>query len=351
VAAVAAATCAAATAHSLWNLRILRRPVRADSSARISVLLPARDETLRIGPTLASLRRLVGVHEVLVLDDNSRDGTAELVRAAGLQLLQPGDEPPDGWLGKPWACHRLAQAATGDVLVFVDADVVLAPDAAVRAAALLDDLDLVCPYPRQITSGPLQRLVQPLLQWSWLTFLPLGLAEQSANPLLAAGNGQFLAVRASSYRRCGGHAAVRAEVLEDLALARRVKQAGYRAGMADGTRIAACHMYATDRDLVEGYSKSLHDAFGPGTVALLAVLYLAPVGVGLLSRDRTARALAAAAYAAAVGGRLAVAVRTGQSAVGAAAHPASVAALIGLYARSVIARRRGTVSWRGRDLP
>ena len=342
-----AAMCAGATALSWVNLRYLRRPDSTATDARISVLLPARDEADRIGPTLRSLADQRGVAEVLVLDDNSCDGTGDMVRAAGLTLIEGRDEPPAGWLGKPWACHRLAQAATGDVLVFVDADVELVPDAAVRAAALLTDVDLVCPYPHQIVHGPLQRLVQPLLQWSWLTFLPLRVAERSRRPLLAAGNGQFLAVRRQAYDACGGHEAVRAEVLEDLALARAVKAAGYVAAMADGTRIATCHMYGTDAEMVQGYTKSLHDAFGAPIVVLLNLMYVVPV-LGLLRRDTRAPSLAA--YTAAVLGRVLVARRTEQHLIDALAHPGSIVALTGLYVRSVRARRAGTLTWRGRSL-
>lgn len=342
-----AALCAGATALSWVNLRHLRRPDSTNTSARISVLLPARDEAHRIGPTLRSLSAQQGVAEVLVLDDNSSDGTGDLVQAAGLSLLHGHEEPPPGWLGKPWACHRLAQAATGDVLVFVDADVELVPDAALRAAALLSEVDLVCPYPRQIVHGPLQRLVQPLLQWSWLTFLPLRLAERSRHPMLAAGNGQFLAVRREVYDACGGHAAVRAEVLEDIALARAVKAAGFVAAMADGTDIATCHMYASDSELIAGYTKSLHDAFGAPVVALLNIMYVLPLA-GLLRRNTRGPALLA--YSAAVAGRALVARRTGQNLPDIVAHPLSIVALSGLWMRSLRARRAGTLSWRGRSL-
>lgn len=345
---VAATLCTGVTALSWLNLRHLRVPSDTDTQARISILVPARDEQERIGPTLRSLRVQQGVDEILVLDDNSADGTAALVRAAGLTLLEGRDEPPAGWLGKPWACQRLADAARGDVLVFVDADVELAPDAAMRAAALLRDVDLVCPYPRQTVQGPLQYLVQPLLQWSWLSFLPLRVAERAAHPLLAAGNGQFLAVRRDVYQAAGGHAAVRGEVLEDIALARAVKAAGFRSAMADGTHIATCRMYADDEELVAGYTKSLHDAFGPGTIGLLLFMYVAPV-LGLV--HRTTRAPALAAYAAAVTGRLLVASRTGQPRAAAFVHPLSIATLAALYVRSVRARRQGRLTWRGRPLP
>lgn len=347
--ALAAATglCVAATALSWLNLRHLRRPDRLADGTRISVLVPARDEQARIGPTLRSLTRLEGVAEVMVLDDDSRDATADLVRAAGLPLLEGRTPPPAGWLGKPWACQRLAEAASGDVLVFLDADVEVVPDAALRAAAMLDDIDMVCPYPKQVVHGPLQRLVQPLLQWSWLTFLPLALAERSGHPLLAAGNGQFLAVRREAYFAAGGHAGVRGEVLEDLALARSMKAAGFRTAMADGTHIATCRMYEDDAELVAGYEKSLHDAFGPGTIALLLFMYVLPLA-GMLRRDT--RRWALAAYAGAVTGRVLVARRTGQSVLDAAGHPVSILALSALWLRSVRARRRGTLTWRGRPL-
>ncbi len=345
---VVAGMCAGATAMSAVNLRHLRTPDRGTTEARISVLLPARDEAHRIGPTLASLTALDGVAEILVLDDNSSDGTADLVEQAGLTVIRGVQEPPPGWLGKPWACARLAAAASGDVLVFVDADVVLAPDAAARAAALLADIDLVCPYPRQIVSGPLQGLVQPLLQWSWMTFLPLRLAESSAHPMLSAGNGQFLAVRRHAYEAAGGHEAVRAEVLEDLALVRALKAAGFTAAMADGTHIATCHMYADDAQMVAGYTKSLHDAFGPAIVALLNVMYVLPLA-GLAHRRTRGPALLA--YGAAVAGRLLVARRTEQSLLGTFAHPGSVVALTYLHWRSVRARRRGMLSWSGRSVP
>lgn len=342
---------------SLINLRHLRRPAAESSNtaatSRISVLVPARDEAERIGPTLASLQQLDGVAEILILDDNSTDATAQMVQSARLEVIRSSQEPPPGWLGKPWACQRLADAATGDVLVFIDADVVLTPDAARVAAGLLSDgdLDLVCPYPRQLTQGWLQRLVQPLLQWSWLTFLPLALAERSAHPLLSAGNGQFVAVRRDAYFAAGGHASVHGEVLEDLALVRRFKITGHRVAMADGTHIATCRMYTGHRDLIDGYTKSLHEAFGPVTLTLLGFMYVLPAGVLLFSRNRRTRGYGLLAYTLAVVGRIAVARRTDQPLVDALAHPLSIVALTALYARSVSAYRHRRITWRGRSLP
>lgn len=350
VVGAAAVGATAASILSLVNLRHLRRPGRPTTSPRISVLVPARDEADRIGPTLRSLQRLHGVAEILVLDDESSDGTADLVTAAGLHVIRGGGGPPPGWLGKPWACQRLAQAAHGEILIFLDADVQVQPQAARVAAGLLADLDLVCPYPHQQLRGLLQVLIQPLLQWSWLSFLPLRLAERSAHPLLSAGNGQFLAVRRDAYFAAGGHAAVRDQVLEDLALVRRFKATGHRVAMADGTDLAECRMYADDSELVDGYTKSLHDAFGPGTAALLGVLYLVPPLAALVARDPWTRRLGMAGYCAAVAGRIAVARRMRQPVWASALHPLSIIALLGIRQRSVRARRRGTITWRGRAI-
>ena len=189
-----------------------------------------------------------------MLDDGSTDGTADVVSrvAAGdpRVRLMTGEPLPDGWWGKPWACAQLAgTASAATMLVFVDADVVLAPDAVAASVALLRwaALDLVSPYPRQVAVTGSERLVQPLLQWSWLTTLPLRLAERSPRESLAAANGELLVVDAETYRRAGGHGVVRAAMLEDIALLRAVKRAGGSGTVVDGTALATCRMYEGGR--------------------------------------------------------------------------------------------------------
>lgn len=347
--------------HAAVNAALLRRPSLgfAAPPGLVSVLVPARDEAGRIGDCVAALLASRTVElEVLVLDDGSSDGTAAEAVEAGdgdprLWVLV-GGPLPRGWLGKPHACAQLAAAARGDVLVFVDADVRLEPDGLAATVALLraGRLDVCSPYPRQLADGVGPRLVQPLLQWSWLTFLPLRLAETSSQPTLTAANGQLLAVDATAYRRFGGHAAVRAAVVEDVALARAAKAAGCRVALADGTRVATCRMYSSWPEVRDGYTKSLWSAFGPGApaaAALLAWLYLLPPVVLLLG-GRRHRAAALAGTAAGVAGRALTAARTGGRIPDAAAHPASIAVLLGLLARSVRARRRGTLTWKGRPV-
>ncbi|GAA3384300.1 glycosyltransferase [Cryptosporangium minutisporangium] len=351
----------ALTAHTIGNARRLRRPPThpPESPVRVSVLLPLRDEEHRVEPCLRALLGQRGVpgYEIVVLDDGSTDRTADVVRrvAGGdprVRLLTGAPLPP-GWLGKPHACQQLADAAApaSDVLIFVDADVVLAPDAVAAALAVLDEsgLDLISPYPRQIALGAAERLVQPLLQWSWLTTLPLGVAERSPKPSLTAANGQFLVVKRARYRAAGGHSAVRTDVLEDIGLLRAVKRAGGRGIVADGSTIAECRMYESWPELRDGYSKSLWAAFGSpagavATVGFLSLLYVVPA-VAALRGSR----LGLLGYAAGVAGRVVTARTSGGRAwPDALAHPASIATLGWLTFRSWREHRRGALRWKGR---
>ncbi|GIE96853.1 glycosyltransferase [Paractinoplanes rishiriensis] len=355
---------AALAAHTVVNAALLRRlPPAATVSEKVAVLLPVRNEADRVQPCLESLLAQEGVPglTIFVLDDGSTDQTAEVVRAAAgdkVRLLT-GAPLPAGWLGKPHACHQLAEAAAGaDVLSFVDADVVLAPDAIRRATTLLrrTGVTLLSPYPEITGAG---RLVQPLLQWSWLTFLPLRAMERSPRPSLSAAGGQWLLVDRAGYQRAGGHAAVRADVLEDIALARQVKRTGGRIALADGSPAASCRMYATWPALVAGYGKSLWHSFGSApaagaVVVILLLLYAAPaVAAPILAASGEFRwaAIALTAYLLGVCGRATAASVTGGRAwPDALAHPASIVLFGWLVARSFRLRRRGALTWKGRPL-
>ncbi|WP_035730603.1 MULTISPECIES: glycosyltransferase family 2 protein [Frankia] len=346
--------------HTAVNARLLRvpppaRPVRE----RVTVVLPVRDEARSLPRCLSALlgSRWVPDLEILVYDDGSTDGTGEILARWAARdnriVALRGAEPPAGWLGKPHACARAAAAATGTVLVFVDADVTVAPDGVARTVLLLRDagLDLVSPYPRQEAAGVAERLIQPLLQWSWLALLPLRLAERSARPSLSAAGGQLLAVDVAAYRRAGGHEGVRDQVIEDVALLRRLKRAGGRGVVVDGTDLAVNRMYSGWSQLRDGYAKSLAVAGGStlgsvGQIGMLAWLFVVPAVAALGGSGP-----GAVGYLAGVAGRVLAARRTGgRSWPDAAAHPASVSLLGYLTAVSWWRRRRGTARWKGRPV-
>lgn len=346
-------------AHAAVNARMLRRPTPgARPRSRVSVLVPARNEAARIAGCIRDLLAQ-DVAEILVLDDESADGTGDIARAAAgdearVRVIR-GTPPPDGWLGKPHACAQLAATADPDstVLVFLDADVRTEPGAIRAAVALLEatGLDLISPHPRQIAVSAAERLVQPLLQWSILTTLPVRIAERSPRPALAAANGQFLIVRREAYERAGGHAAVRDAILDDLALLRAIKRSGGRGAVVDGSGLASCRMYDGWRHLRDGYGRSLWAAFGsaPGATAVvgaLAAVYVVPA-VAALRGSR----VGFVGYAAGVAGRVISARATrGRAWPEALAHPLSITLFGYLTARSLTLHRLGRLTWKDRPV-
>lgn len=369
IAGTGAITAAALTVHAALNMRRIRRP-RDESVTvreRVSILLPARNEAHRIVPTLRSLLAQEGLPdlEILVLDDGSTDGTGDVVRQVvgsdpRVKVIDgPDDLPPRGWLGKSWACHRLAQEATGDVMVFVDADVQLTTRAVASTIHHMREggLDLLSPYPRQVAVTGAERITQPLVVWSWVTALPIAITERSHYPSMAAAVGQFLVVDARAYRISGGHEAVSDMILEDVGVLRALKRAGFQGAPADGSAVASCRMYDSWPEIYDGYTKSVWSAVQPSPVAyalvaVMALAYVAPPVFAVLGPGRAVRAWGIAGYASGVAGRYVVARRTGERIwPDVLAQPVSVATFAGLILASLRRHRAGTITWRGRPLP
>lgn len=284
-------------AIGLSNLRAMRRlgdrePRRMDSPLRtwptVSVLVPARNEERSIAACVTSLvSQDYPNYEVLVLDDESTDGTGHVLarietalaarsdvsrRGQVLRVLQ-GSAKPDGWLGKHWACHQLAQQAHGDILVFADADTEHHPATLRDAVALLtaERTDFLSALPRQVVKTWSEILVIPFLPWALWSFFPLALAHRVRIPSLTAAIGQFMMIRRTAYDAVGGYEAIRTEVVDDFALARRITAQGFRWRLVDGTNRITCRMYRSFEEVWRGFGKNLYALFGRNILLFLFV--------------------------------------------------------------------------------
>ena len=358
----------AVTAHIAVNLRTALTPCRPQGmfTERVSVLIPARNEAHRIGPTLRALldQESITDLEIIVFDDASTDGTAQLVKDIAQDdprvrvITHVATEPPEGWLGKPWACQQLGEVATGDILMFLDSDVVLEPWAIAGAAFLLrsSGADLLSPWPRQLATSAAERVTQPMLNWAWLSLLPVWLAMRSPNPWWVAANGQFLVFDAAAYAAIGGHTRVSDQVIEDMTLMFHARDQGFKASPAIGADIASCRMYTSAHEVYEGYTKSLWSissstVVAVGVGALAAVVFVLPPAAALAARNPTTRRWGALGYASGTLGRAAIAHRMGERAMpDAFAHPLSVMTFVGILGASGMRHRRGTLRWKGRPI-
>jgi glycosyltransferase involved in cell wall biosynthesis len=334
------------TVVNVINMRVVGLRGATTVSETIDVLIPMRDEEENVEACLKSVlnSELLEASQVYVLDDGSSDSTGQLIGEFKVNKLT-GTPLPSGWLGKVWACHNLAQNGSGKYLVFMDADVRLHPYAIASSITRMNKFgwDFISPYPRQIAGSFLEKLIQPLLQWSWLASVPLRLAEKFPNRSMTIANGQFFIVKRSAYEKSGGHAEISGEVLDDLELARLLVSHGFRGGVADGSAVASCRMYKSNAQLIDGYTKSLWKAFGGqlGTVVAILLLFFTGIspylGIGApASFIFLSRVLAA--------------IKTRSNPAYAFLHPISIVLLIYLITLSSIRKSRGTLTWRGREL-
>ena len=348
-------------AVALVNLHRLRPPPAARvRGTRVSVLIPARDEAANIGAAVDCVlaNRDVTI-ELLVLDDGSSDATPTILAAIDdprLSVLPGGGALPSGWSGKQYACARLGSRAAHDLLVFVDADVRLAPDALSRLVGYMQahpELALASGIPRQITGSWSERLLLPLIHLLLLGYRPDALDRSRTDPRFAAGCGQLFIARADAYRAMGGHATIRASLHDGLTLPRAFRRHGLRTGLFDATDLASCRMYDNARDLREGLTKNATEGMAtaralPVWTLLLGGGHVLPPLLMLLAPSLPA----AAAVACGTTLRLLLARRFRQSLRSAALHPLGVLALLTLQWSALLRAGAGKpATWRGRTYP
>lgn len=351
-----------------WNLRLLARAPAAVPGDRphVSVLIPARNEAGTIETAVRAAAAQEGAEvEVVVLDDGSTDGTGAVVRglAAGLGGVRcvEGAPLPPGWAGKAWACWQLASRhARAPWLLFVDADVRLAPDAAARlvAAARREGAAFVSGVPRQRLGSIGEALVVPLVHLVLLAYLPLALVRRHPMPALVAGCGQLMLVDRGAYLAAGGHQAIAATRHDGLMLARRMKAAGLGVELVDADDLATCRMYRGFVETWRGFARNAYEALGhPGTLGALTVLnlglFVLPFAGVAWAWSVDAAAVARLAWTGAaglvLGIRMALRRRFGGPLWMVAATPLAVLLMVGIQIHSFLAHVTDRpVVWRAR---
>ena len=242
-------------------------PSTASHDLLISAIVPARDEEDVIAACINSLALQPEIAEILVINDHSTDRTAEIVRYLMPQIprlrLLEAPAVPDGWVGKNNAVWRGASEAKHTWLLFTDADAQLEPGATAKALQIFQDSGpaLISFSPEQILCAWYEKSLIPFVYCRLARRFSFDKVNDPRSPDAAA-NGQFLLVHRDAYAAAGGHAAVAGEVLEDVALAKRIKSLGYRLWFASGKGIVRARMYRSFAAMWEGWKKNLFELMG-----------------------------------------------------------------------------------------
>ena len=282
--------CLLIAAMNYFSIRRFDDFPTAQDLPKVSILVPARNEEANIRSCVESLlAQGYPDFEILVLDDHSTDQTRTILeqishRDPRLKIFS-GEPLPNGWLGKHWACHQLAQHAGGELYLFTDADTRYESDALRDSvsALLAQRADLVTAFPREemLTWG--ERLTVPILGFGVFCFFPIRLAEITRLPFLSVTVGQFMLFRRSAFESIGGYAAIRQHLVDDMMLGRNIVAHGLRWQLMDATRHVTCRMYRGFIDALNGFTKNIFAVFNHRILLYcvgwcwIAVSFLVPI--------------------------------------------------------------------------
>jgi chlorobactene glucosyltransferase len=293
----------------IWTIYCLKKqkPLDLNKNANgkpepfVSILVPARNEAQRVlDKSLSSmLNQTYKNFELIVLNDRSTDNTGEILEKFKIQdsrcRIVEGIEPDKTWLGKPHALHQAFQKSRGEWILATDADIIFAPDAlqTVINYAEKNEFDALTLIPKQIFGSFWEKFFMPVFGWFCILAMPL---HRVNNPQrkTAMGVGNFFMFRRASLEKIGGFASVKAEVAEDLALAKILKKQKFNLRIDYAPALVETRMYSGFREIWEGFTKNLFSGmkfslpktvFGALSILLFGVL---PFFLMLLTFAQTA---------------------------------------------------------------
>lgn len=244
----------------------------------VSVLVPMRDEEENLDRCLDSLRRQdYENYEILVIDDNSTDGTLEglnrIAREDSRVRVYRSATLPADWYGKPYALQQLAKNARGEILIFTDADTVHSPSSVSWTVTNMEvsDSDFISGYVGQRIQSFGEQITVPLMYFLTGFLLPLCMNRYTKYSLFSSAVGQFIAVKRDVFEKIGGFSAVRKKTSEDMYLARYVKNQGFKTMFLDIGDQVQCRMYRGYRAAVEGIGKNIFDFLGKSTLVIFCI--------------------------------------------------------------------------------
>ena len=264
------------------NLIFIKKPIvysQNNISSLVSVLIPARNEEVNIKRCLYSLiDQSYKNLEIIVLDDDSDDQTYNIVKDisknfSSIKLIK-GERKSNGWTGKNWACHQLSKFAKGDFLLFIDADTKLQKNTISETVSEMNnnDVDLISLFPNRITNTAIDKIISVTIGWFIFSCLPIIFSNK--NPMFSSAFGQFLLFRKGAYFSIGGHESIKDKILDDFELGRLITMRGYNLNVFDGTERISTFSYSTEKEALEGLSKSIFPFFNNRLIPFLILLIL-----------------------------------------------------------------------------
>ncbi|MCX5899219.1 MAG: glycosyltransferase [Proteobacteria bacterium] len=360
----------------LYVKKVERYP-DSEECQRVSVIVPARNEERNIRTCVGSLLgQDYSSFEVIVVNDHSDDSTAKILselqeKYPHLRVLDCEALPP-GWTGKNWACHEGYRQAQGELLVFTDADTQHAPHFLRKAVAALlhEQADLLTVIPRFATISLAEKAIMPVLIWLAYSVFPFALMNRNRLRIVSYSNGAFLMFRRDAYRKIGGHAAIRDNVIDDLTLGVRIRRAGMRCVVVNGSAALQCRMYTSMQEIYSGFAKNLFRLFSNSLPTCIAVplcalcwlffcfIYIVPVCAAVFFILRLQGSLISPGTALVAGMSILcafssfflVSTHFRYPRLMAFLYPINIFLLFTIAMNSIIQTLRGQTEWKGRSL-